>query len=261
MAKRALCIGINNYPGMQNDLSGCINDVRDWSAALKARDFTVTTLTDSNATKKNMEQAIGKLMTDTQVGDVAVLQYSGHGSYVADADADENDGRDECLCPYDVNNAVITDDELYDLFDKAPKGARVVFLSDSCHSGTVMRVAPAVGVTAKPTKPRFLPPSAFLDAREARRAAAVSRSTSTTRPLLGVLISGCQDVQTSADAWFGNRANGAFTYYALQALKGLKKTATYRDWHRAIRKLLPNTSYDQRPNLFASNAQRMWPVL
>ncbi|WP_349769079.1 caspase family protein, partial [Zoogloea sp.] len=26
MSKKALCIGINDYPGTQNDLSGCVND-------------------------------------------------------------------------------------------------------------------------------------------------------------------------------------------------------------------------------------------
>jgi len=32
MAKLALCIGINDYPGTVNDLSGCVNDAQDWSA-------------------------------------------------------------------------------------------------------------------------------------------------------------------------------------------------------------------------------------
>ncbi len=33
MSKKALCIGINDYPGTQNDLSGCVNDANDWAAA------------------------------------------------------------------------------------------------------------------------------------------------------------------------------------------------------------------------------------
>ncbi len=32
MAYKALCIGINDYPGTQNDLSGCVNDAQDWAA-------------------------------------------------------------------------------------------------------------------------------------------------------------------------------------------------------------------------------------
>lgn len=30
MKKLALCVGINDYQGSQNDLSGCINDFNDW---------------------------------------------------------------------------------------------------------------------------------------------------------------------------------------------------------------------------------------
>ena len=37
MAKYALCIGINNYPGTASDLAGCVNDVDDWAAALEER--------------------------------------------------------------------------------------------------------------------------------------------------------------------------------------------------------------------------------
>lgn len=29
MATRALCIGINDYPGTDNDLSGCVNDANE----------------------------------------------------------------------------------------------------------------------------------------------------------------------------------------------------------------------------------------
>ncbi len=29
MSKKALCIGINDYPGTQNDLSGCVNNAND----------------------------------------------------------------------------------------------------------------------------------------------------------------------------------------------------------------------------------------
>ena len=37
MAKKlALCIGINDYPGTDSDLSGCVNDANDWAANLDA---------------------------------------------------------------------------------------------------------------------------------------------------------------------------------------------------------------------------------
>ena len=37
--KLALCVGINDYPGVSNDLYGCRNDAADWTGALTARGF------------------------------------------------------------------------------------------------------------------------------------------------------------------------------------------------------------------------------
>ncbi len=46
MAKLAVCVGINNYPGNGNDLFGCINDAEDWSVELTKRGFEVAKLLD-----------------------------------------------------------------------------------------------------------------------------------------------------------------------------------------------------------------------
>jgi len=54
MSKRAICIGINNYPGTDSDLSGCVNDAKDWAKVLRERDFSVQTLIDRQATGKAM---------------------------------------------------------------------------------------------------------------------------------------------------------------------------------------------------------------
>ena len=51
-------------------------------------------------------------------------------------------------------------------------------------------------------------------------------------------------------------SNGAFTYYALKALKTLKPEATYIDWHKAIIKYLPSANYPQSPQIVGSDAAR-----
>ncbi|MFD1691434.1 caspase family protein [Azotobacter chroococcum] len=99
MAKNALCIGINDYPGTDSDLSGCVNDAHDWAAVLQGYGFNVSTLIDEQATREAMLGAIGNLIGSAQSGDTVVLTYSGHGTWLEDTDGDEPDARDEALCP------------------------------------------------------------------------------------------------------------------------------------------------------------------
>ena len=56
--KKAVCVGINDYPGSLNDLRGCVNDARDWSALLAGMEFDVSLLLDSQATRTNVKAAL-----------------------------------------------------------------------------------------------------------------------------------------------------------------------------------------------------------
>ena len=99
MAKRALCVGINDYPGTNSDLSGCVNDANDWAAALKTRKYDTVVLLDKKATRKGIVTALNELIQGAQAGDSLVFTFSGHGSWLPDDNGDEPDGRDEMLCP------------------------------------------------------------------------------------------------------------------------------------------------------------------
>jgi uncharacterized caspase-like protein len=80
MTRRALCIGINDYPGTDSDLAGCVNDAADWAAALRKRGFEVATLLDRKATGTAIRQGIRDLLVRSRPGELALVQYSGHGS-------------------------------------------------------------------------------------------------------------------------------------------------------------------------------------
>lgn len=267
--KRSLHIGINDYPGTGSDLSGCVNDANDWRETLEAREFQVTSSLDGEATKSNMTEAITKIVSDIGQNDIAVITYSGHGTWVPDDDADEVDGRDEALCPHDTNQGnILTDDELYDILGDRTRGARIIVISDSCHSGTVARARSIMpGVETDPwhfQKIRYLAPEFYIGDDKTRMSRALRvetiRATGKIRAA-AVLLSGCKDEEYSYDAWFNGRANGAFTYAALQTLKDLPETASYRDWHRETRKLLPHVNYPQTPQLSGSWRQRAkWRV-
>jgi metacaspase-1 len=265
--KTALCIGINNYPGTDNDLSGCVNDAHDWANILQQKGFVVKMLRDAKATRNNIIHEMKNILSKTKAGDSVVIQFSGHGSFVPDEDGDEPDGKDECICPHDIvlpngQNNFITDDELFEIYSGRDKESRLVVISDSCHSGTVTRLGPSLSGSVR--KARFLPPSVFLSKKELDKFGSSSsgsfRGASPPGRYAGLLMAGCQDRQVSFDAEFNGRANGAFTYVALETFKKLKTNQNYSDWFKLIKQKLPSEDYMQKPNLFGSSSMKNWEV-
>ena len=196
VAKTALCVGINDYQGAANDLRGCLNDAADWTKALKARGYSVTSLRDKKATKAAMVAALTKLVADAASGDSIVFTYSGHGSFVPDLDRDEPDGVDEVLCPWDiVQQHFITDDELYDIFAQRERGVRSrssptpaspAMSRDSARRSEMGRHACAIP-----------PPARFLSKKDVEKAKRAGPAMSRRRPSLALLLAGCQDTQVS----------------------------------------------------------------
>ena len=249
MNKTALCVGINNYPGDGNDLSGCINDALDWDALLRSRGYNVTTLLDENASKDAIVSFLRVQIETMKYRDRFVFTFSGHGTWTPDLDGDEIDGRDEALCCFDFQTGgLLLDDELHRIFKGARYGTQITVLSDSCHSGTVARglmtTEPPPGV---PRKPRFISPGDIpilpITVEEAAAAERIFiKAMSRTGP---VLISGCNDPEYSYDASFQGRPNGAFTRAAIDTLTPDVKTM--REWYRRIRTKLPSPAYPQSP--------------
>lgn len=274
MARQALCIGINDYPGTASDLAGCVNDANDWAAELQQRGFTVHTLLDDQATKAAMVQAIRERLEAAAAGDLVVITFSGHGTIAPDRDGDEADGYDEALCPFDIGRGeVLVDDDIRTLFASRGPGVRVVLISDSCHSGTLLRqpVRPAADLP----RPRFLPMGAWLPEAALPRGGDQQPLDAlpigaTRSPWTGVLtgagdllLAGCEEgpERFSYDGRFAGRANGAFSHYALRSLRTLPPDATYAQWYAAIRRYLPAAAYQQTPQLMGCQAVLASPVL
>lgn len=242
MAKNALCIGINDYPGTGSDLSGCVNDAHDWAARLQDSGYTVSTLIDRQASREAMLGTIGDLIGSAQNGDTIVLTYSGHGTWLEDTDGDEPDARDEALCPWDITTAgPLLDDDIRKLFDARSSGVRLLLISDSCHSGSVTRGD-----------------ESDLDAN-APRASSLPLAGGLRRVGGDLLLAGCRDDQYSWDTSFAGRPNGAFTFYALKTLRQ-NEPETYDQWFAAIRQYLPSTRLPQEPQIFGTRSARQMRV-
>jgi hypothetical protein len=267
MTNRALCVGINDYPIRGMDLKGCVNDAKAWAETLTDRyDFAsgdVSLVLDRDATKRAVLARLRGLLRRARRGDVIVFTNSSHGTYVADADGDEP-RYDEAMCPWDCEDRLIVDDDLYALFADLPAGVRMTVVSDSCFSGTVTRALPPAGLFPDRRRVRFLNPKRIGRPELPLEALMRARANRATRPeskMKEVLVSGCTDMQYSYDAKIGNRYHGAMTHYALQALETAKWDTTYGSWVPRVNRLLQTNGYDQNPKLegrAASKARRVF---
>ena len=185
---RALLVGIN-YQGTKSQLSGCINDVKNMSQTMASmgfelkQDVNTRILTEEHKrlpTKREILNGMKWLTRDAKAGDVFWFHYSGHGTQVRDTNGDEADGKDEAICPLDYAKAgMITDDEMGELLvNPLPPGATIYCVFDCCHSGTI------------------------LDLRYCFDEARYRFSENPHEPKAKgnvYCITGCQNVQTSAD--------------------------------------------------------------
>lgn len=253
-------IGLNHvnpvaYGGWDGELAGCINDARDMKAIADGLGYTSTMVTDAQATAAEVARLIGQAARQLVSGDICLVTYSGHGGQMNDATGDEPDGKDETWVLWDRQ---LLDDELNGLWASFGAGVRILVISDSCHSGTVARVAAfqrrfrSVELAAEyELQPNQAPrvrlgdPVALRQNYEANRGD-YEVSQWVTKPIVQAsvtLISGCQDNQLSAD---GDR-NGLFTQRLLEVWSSGAFTGNYARFHSAILSRMPS---DQTPNLF-----------
>jgi hypothetical protein len=220
-SKKALLIGIN-YTGTINELRGCINDIDNLSNILTGFQSIVklTDTTDIKPTRNNILSELRKLLETSIAGDTLIFSFSGHGSQTADRNGDEIDGKDECICTLDNN--IIKDDEI-NAYIKAYLKPNVTLFAvfDSCHSGTMMDLK-----------------YNYMDYIEN------PKSIDTVGNV--IMISGCKDEQTSADAVINSKFQGAMTW---SLLNNIKPNITWRQLITNMKNSLAQSEFTQIPKL------------
>ena len=185
-----------------------------------------------------------------------MFSFSSHGTQVPDKNGDETvDHVDEAFACHDLKqkgrdwdrNTVIIDDELKALFETVRKDVLVEVILDTCNSGTGLKSLDLL----QGRRPRFIPPPTPLGIRRLARKSdpkgfqtEIKQIPAATRP---VLFAACRADQVSSDAPFGDRYNGAFTFYFLKAAKGASKTRA--DVLKAVRASLAKEEFPQVPQL------------
>jgi len=97
--KYAIIIGIEDYPGTSEDLTGCRDDAYDWKAYLEGRGYTCYMYLDSAATETAILTKIYQLKSTETSADHIAFIYSGHGVY---------SGSDSYICLYDTETSSTT---------------------------------------------------------------------------------------------------------------------------------------------------------
>ena len=227
--KKALLVGIN-YVGTQDELYGCINDVNSIKERIVQDGFSdvkvLTDLTPIKATRNNILLEFTNLLVNAQSGDLLFFSYSGHGSYIFDRNGDEADGRDEMIVSCDLRGVV--DDELKALIQTHLKSDVTLFaMFDSCFSGSMLDLK-----------------YQYLDSLNYDNYTENEKQLDTPGNVL--MISGCADNQTSADAFINNMARGAMTWSLLEAIKE-KPICSWRELVKLMRDKLKTSEFDQIP--------------
>ena len=269
---RALMVGVGAYqnPDAWSPLDGRPKDVARLKKTLQDRFGTpeerLTVLPEESATRDNIQAALQKLVDDAQPGETVIFYYAGHGfatenrqppaGAVYEKYDPEDDGLDECLVAVDATKPdspdfaekVVRDDFFEAVLEKAVKKVRpggdgpgsVIFMFDSCHSGTISRSAKALGKVERtnlkyrsaPKPPKQNNPAIL----EASRHGAGSKGW--------VVLSACGPRQTAKE---DPSHGGDFTNALVTALEDprLGPDSTYHDLMRLIS--ATPYFYDQNP--------------
>ena len=280
MANKALLVGVNKYKYVRQ-LNGCVNDVRNIADILTSfygfSSDDIRTLVDESVTRNNLMNRFDWLLDGAQKGDLLLFHFSGHGSQIPDRDGDElDDGMDEILCLYDMDfrnpDSYLLDDDFNDIIDRLPKDVYLTVCIDSCHSGTATRDITLltsefqIPLTEAKLQPRFIEPPADIALRAYGRSLGIRRlgtkikedknvtGTTDAAPAKHILLAGCNDDQTSADAFINNDYNGAFTYNLCKMIRDMRGEITYQELIKKIQNSLAFNSFSQVPQLNGNKA-------
>lgn len=229
--KNALLIGIN-YTGTQYELNGCINDANSIYLLLNSLNFqNIQILTDNTSIKPTRDNIISNftnLLSNANSGDVIFFSYSGHGTYILDKNNNEVTGNDQMIVPSDFNS--ILDDDLKKIINTNLKsGVTLISIFDCCFSGSVLDLK-----------------YQYFDSLDNNNLNLNNNETDTNGNV--IMISGCSDIQTSADAVINEKAQGALTWAFLETFNS-QKNLTWKELLENMRDLLKNSKFDQIPQL------------
>ena len=139
MAKRAICVGINDYSARSDcaTLPDARQDGEAWAQllpnAFSVDPGSITLITDGNASRQTVLSALTNMLQQSAPGDVACFFFAGHGGRSQLSDGTYF----ETICCADAGGD-ISDQEINSLAAAlSPSTVNFTLVLDSCHSGGV----------------------------------------------------------------------------------------------------------------------------
>ncbi|MBM3188313.1 MAG: caspase family protein, partial [Chloroflexi bacterium] len=227
--KRALLIGINDYPNMPK-LNGAVNDARLMAGLLKSSfgfmPGNMTLLLDEQATRQSLLAAFERLLRRVKDDDAVVFFYSGWGHRLPDPTGRWPNGMVSTLMPYDVGadgGGQVTYDELCErlLQLKAAK-PYLTLIIDTNYAGTI---GPCLDAD-----PHLRERTVFLGA--------------------------CRTDEFAYESRFGDVSHGMFSYTLSQALVSAGPKATYRQVFEQVSQVLARSR--QHPQMEGEGDRRLF---
>lgn len=222
-----LVVGIDDYIADKNDLAGAVNDANDIARALgKIGAKQVLKLTDAKATKKAIQSGWFALVEKAKPGDTIIFTYAGHGAQEPEPEGrnGEADGKNENFLlakftPKGPGRAErIIDDEIFEWLTAADKkGVQVIFLADSCHSGSMHRSARGKGLKFR--KGNFANIELDADLLANFPPPAVAKLTENSLKNV-TFIAATQESKLTPEVEIDGRPRGALSWAFARALEG-----------------------------------------
>lgn len=263
-APRALCVGIDDYPG-GGVLNGAVADARAW-AELLVQSFgfaaaDVTCLLDREASAAAIRAAMTRLVEGTVKDDVRVLVLAGHGSTAPTSAASEA-GSEYVFCPVDLADRRIAIREVLELGRQMAKGAHLTIVLDCSFAVTITRAAVTedeLGVNpTSDLRRRSLFPGAFIVG--VRPFFGSGRPLPPLQPPPGTALLLASDEHDYAlEGFFKGGYRGALSWHAQRCLRS-GAVPSFAALAACLQAGLPSATHPQRPVLRLAAPARSKPV-
>lgn len=250
-ADQAVVVGVNHYPNLPDaDLQGCVNDALHMRAALQKSGFQVTLLTEAQATRPGVLQALQSVAGRIKPTERFVFYFAGHGTtgkdkvshlLLADAQVDSEDND-------------LSAKDLYDRVADVPAKTRTVFL-DSCFSGGMLQSTRGLELGRKNYRSRvFLRPDQRTPEGQSRDLVLVNRrnanqnvagtTSGTTGSAPVCYFTASRENEQSGEDTIGGQPQGVFTHYLTTQIAS--KNGSWGDVQKGVGAHVADYTQDQQ---------------